>query len=43
MLTYVYLNVDECKLTSSIPQQSFKLQMYLNYAIIPENVVFEEL
>ncbi len=38
MVTYIYLNVDECWLTSSM----FKLQMLLNYAVIPENVVSED-
>ncbi len=39
MFTYIYLNVDECWLTSSMLQQRFKLQIVLNYAVIPENVV----
>ncbi len=39
MLTYIYLNMDECWLTSPIPQQSFKLQIYLNYGIFEQNVV----
>ncbi len=30
MLTYIYLNVDECGLTSSMPQQRFKRQICLN-------------
>ncbi len=34
MLTYIYLNVDEWWLTSSMPYQSFKLQMSLNYGKI---------
>ncbi len=43
MLTYIYLNVDDCWLTSSMPQQRFKLQKKLvNYAVIPENVIFED-
>ncbi len=32
MLTYKYLNVDDCWLTSSMPQQRFKLQNLLNYS-----------
>ncbi len=31
MLTYVYINVDECRITSSMLQQRFKLQIPLNY------------
>ncbi len=42
MFTYIYLNVDECWLTSSMPQQSFKLQIVLNYAVIPENIDSED-
>ncbi len=34
MLTYIYLNVGECWLTSSMPQQMFKLQISLNYGNI---------
>ncbi len=30
MLTYIYLNVDECSLTSSMHQQMFKLQDVFN-------------
>ncbi len=37
MLTYIYLNVDECWLIS--PMQRFKLHVLLNYAINPENVI----
>ncbi len=43
MFTYIYLNVDGCWLTSSMPQQRFKFQIVLNYAVILENVVFEDL
>ncbi len=39
----IYLNVDDCWLTSSMPQQMFKLQILLNYAVIPENVISEDL
>ncbi len=39
MLTYIYLNVDECSLTSFVPQQSFKLQISLNYGKLKLNVV----
>ncbi len=39
MLTYIYLNVDDSRLTSSMPQQKLKLQIPLNCALIPENVV----
>ncbi len=42
MFTYIYLNVDDCWLTSFMPQQRFKLQSLLNYAVIPENVVSED-
>ncbi len=42
MFMYIYLNVNECWLTSSMPQQRFKLQIKLNYAAIPENVVSED-
>ncbi len=42
MFTYIYLNVDDCWLTSYIPQQRFKLQIMLNYAVIPENVISED-
>ncbi len=34
MFTLIYLNVDDCWLTSSMPQQMFKLQILLNYAVI---------
>ncbi len=34
MLTYIYVNVDECWLTSYKPQQRFKLQIPLNHANI---------
>ncbi len=34
MLTYIYLNVDECWLTSSMPEQRYQLQISLNYANI---------
>ncbi len=43
MLTCIYLNVDDCWLTSSMPQQMFKLKILLNYAVIPENVISEYL
>ncbi len=39
MLTNIYLNVDECWLTSFVPQQRFKLQISLNYGKIEQNVV----
>ncbi len=42
MLTYIYFNVDECWLTSSMPQQRFKLQILFNYAVIPENDISED-
>ncbi len=41
MLTYIYLNVDECWLTSPMPKQMFKLQIVLNYAVIPEHIIAE--
>ncbi len=34
MLTYIYLNVDECLLAFSMPQQMFKLQISFNYGNI---------
>ncbi len=34
MLTYIYLNVDDCCLASSMPLQRFKLQISLNYGNI---------
>lgn len=37
MLTYMYLNVVRFWLT---PDQRFKNQIYLNYAVIAVNVVF---
>ncbi len=37
MLTYIYLNVDECWLASSTPQHRLKLQSSLNYANIEQN------
>ncbi len=42
MFTYIYLNVDGCWLTSSMPQESFKVHILLNYALIPENVFSED-
>ncbi len=42
MLSYIYLNVDECCLTSSMPQQRFKLEIVLNYAVMPNNVISED-
>ncbi len=42
MFTYIYLNMDECWLTSSMPQQRFKFQILLTYAVIPENVFSED-
>ncbi len=42
MLTYIYLNVGDCWLTSPMPQKMFKLQMLLNYAVIQENVIYED-
>ncbi len=40
MITYIYPNVDDCWwLTSSIPQQRFKLYILLNYYVIPENII----
>ncbi len=38
MITYIYLDVDECWLTPSMPQQRVKLQISLNYANIEQNV-----
>ncbi len=40
MLIYIYLNVDDCWLTSSMPQQRFKNQSLLNYAVIPKTKKF---
>ncbi len=42
MLTYICFNVNDCRLTSPMPQQMFKLQMLLNYAVILENVISED-
>ncbi len=42
VLIYIYLNVDDCWLTSSMRQQMFNLQILLNYAVIPENVISED-
>ncbi len=42
VLTYIYFNVDEWWLTSSMPQQRVKLQIVLNYDVIPENVISED-
>ncbi len=41
ILTYTYLNVDECWLTYSMHKHKFKLHIYLKYAVISENVVSE--
>ncbi len=40
MFIYIYLNMDECWLSSSMPQQRFKLQLLLKYAVIPEFFFF---
>ncbi len=42
MFIYMYLDVNECWLISSMPQQRFKLQIFLKYAVIPENVVSKD-
>ncbi len=42
MFTYIYLNVDECWLTSSMQSKGLKLQMLLNYTVIPEIVISED-
>ncbi len=42
MFTYIYLNEDECWLIFFMHQQRFQLQILLNYAVIPENVVSED-
>ncbi len=42
MLTYIYLNVDECWLSSPMPLQRFKLQILLKYAVNPVNVISED-
>ncbi len=42
MLTYIYLNVNECCLSSPMPYQRFKLQILINYAVHPENVISED-
>ncbi len=39
MLTYTYRNVNECSLTSSVPQQRFKLQISLYYGKLKLNMV----
>ncbi len=43
MLTYIYVNVDDCLLTYSMPQQRFKLQIVINYVVIPENIISDRL
>ncbi len=40
---HIHLNVDEWWLTSSMPQQRFKLQMLLNCAVIQEKVIFDRI
>ncbi len=42
MFTYIYVNVDKCWLTSSMPQQMFKLQILLIYAVLRENDISED-
>ncbi len=42
IFTYIYRNVDECLLTSSMPQKWFKLHILVKYAVIPENVISED-
>ncbi len=42
MLTYIYLNVDNCWSTSSMSQWRFKLQLLLNNAVIPEHFISED-
>ncbi len=42
MSTYTYLNADDRRLTSSIPQQRFKLESLLNYTIIQDNGISED-
>ncbi len=37
MLTYIYLDVDESWLTSSVPQKRIKFQISLHYANIEQN------
>ncbi len=37
MLTYIYLDVDECWFTSSLPQLKFKLQISFNYSDNEQN------
>ncbi len=39
---YIYIDVNECWLTSSMPSKGLTLQMLLNCAVIPENVVSED-
>ncbi len=41
MFTYIYFNIDK-RLTSSMLQQRFKLQMLLNYTLNPENAISED-
>ncbi len=42
MLTYIYLNVDDCRLTSFMPQERFNLHIVLYYAVIPGKVISED-
>ncbi len=44
MFIYIYLNVDECWLTILLcPGKGLnKLQILLNYAVIPEHVISED-
>ncbi len=40
----MYLNGDECWFNIfDVPKQRFKLQFFLNYAVIPENEVYERI
>ncbi len=42
MLTYIYLNVNDYWLISSMPQQRFKLKLLLNCEVVPEHVISED-
>ncbi len=42
VLTYIYLNVDECLINIFYAPPKVKLHILLNYAVIPENVISED-
>ncbi len=42
MLTYIYVNVEDYLLTYYMPPKRFKLQILINYFVIPENVISDD-